>query len=646
MKRATTLTHSDYQAFERSYISAEIVDAAKIYRVASLDGRDLVGRKGSGDYNGLVFPYKKPGSDYAVAHRLRLDHPPVGSDGKPEHKYLQAPGTRNRIYFPPCDPELLANTALPVVCTEGEKKCLGLWRMALESRNGTGAPAFLPISFPGVWSWKGTVGVRLNSKGERVPEKGVTPDFDFLAWANRKTTILFDANAATNSMVAAARRQLAGELARRGAEVWIADLPEAVGVNGCDDYLFQFGIAKLAEVLQRAHRYDWRAELIRSDTTGKILGMLANGITALRSAQEWSGALAFDEFALTVSAIRPTPWGYSGKWDEQCDRLLADWLQRHGIRLNDNEASKAAETVARDQSFHPVREYLNELKWDKTSRIDDWLTLYLGVNPTDFSRAVGAKWLISAVARVYAPGCKADHILIVEGPQGSLKSTAFRVLGEPWFTDDIADLGNKDSQMATIGAWIIELPELDAMSRPELSRVKAFLSRTTDRFRPPYGRRLIESPRQCIFVGTVNHAEYLRDETGGRRFWPVSCDRIDVEGLRRVKSQLWAEAVHRYQKGDSWWLQTPELNQAAAEEQDARYQSDAWEAIIAAYVEGRASVTTAEILKTVLEKPVGTWGRWDETRVGTILRHLAWKPSSYGRPRTYHPTPTSSSGGP
>src|SRR5262249_30105315 len=139
---------------------------------------------------------------------------------------------------------------------------------------------------------------------------------------------------------------------------------------------------------------DWRTDLVRSDR-GKVLPVLANGITALRGAPEWVGLLAFDEFSFCVTTLRPTPWGYAGKWDEQCDRLLANWLQHHGIRLSDTEAAKAAEAVGRDRSYHPVREFLDSLKWDRIGRIDDWLTLYLGVDPSDFVRAVGAKWLIS-----------------------------------------------------------------------------------------------------------------------------------------------------------------------------------------------------------------------------------------------------------
>jgi predicted P-loop ATPase len=131
--------------------------------------------------------------------------------------------------------------------------------------------------------------------------------------------------------------------------------------------------------------------------------------------------------------------------------------------------------------------------------------------------------LISAVARVYEQGVKVDCALIPEGEQGLMKSTALKALSEPWFTDEIADLGSKDAAMQTRGVWVIEIAELDSMSRAEVSKIKSFISRVTDRFRPPYGKRLIESPRQCVFAASVNHSTYLRDETGGRHFWPVTC---------------------------------------------------------------------------------------------------------------------------
>ena len=223
--------------------------------------------------------------------------------------------------------------------------------------------------------------------------------------------------------------------------------------------------------------------------------------------------------------------------------------------------------VARDIMHHPVRERLNGLKWDGTARLDSWLTDYLGVEPATgydaeksqahrYTSEVGLRWLISAVARVYQPGCKADHCLILEGPQGVGKSTAAATLAleDAWFADEIADLGTKDSAQDLRGKWIIELGELSALKRGEIERVKAFMSRKVDHYRPSYGRRSQDFPRQCVFIGITNADAYLGDETGGRRFWPVKVGKIDLEKLKADREQLWAEAVAAYRAGEKWWL--------------------------------------------------------------------------------------------
>ena len=148
-------------------------------------------------------------------------------------------------------------------------------------------------------------------------------------------------------------------------------------------------------------------------------------------------------------------------------------------------AGQAVQTAARDHPFHPVKAYLQGLRWDGVERLDRWLSSYLGVDDTEYSRAVGSRWLISAVARIFRPGVKADCCLILEGPQGIRKSTALRTVAGEYFTDELADLGSKDAAMQTRGVWIIELSELDNLSHAEVARIKAFMSRTTDRFRPP-----------------------------------------------------------------------------------------------------------------------------------------------------------------
>jgi predicted P-loop ATPase len=248
----------------------------------------------------------------------------------------------------------------------------------------------------------------------------------------------------------------------------------------------------------------------------------------------------------------------------------------------------------------------------------------LGVQQNKYSAAVGARWMISAVARVYRPGVKADCCLILEGPQGSKKSTALRTLAGPYFTDELADLGSKDAALQTRGVWIIELSELDTLSRTDVGRIKAFMSRTTDRFRPPYGKRLIESPRQCVFAGSVNHSNYLRDDTGGRRFWPVACDSINIQLLSQDRDQLWAEAKARFDDGSAWWLEAADLLEDAAREQADRYDSDPWQELIVRWVQGKHSVSISDILSRCLDKPTAQWTQVDKNRIARSLQSIGW----------------------
>jgi len=338
--------------------------------------------------------------------------------------------------------------------------------------------------------------------------------------------------------------------------------------------------------------------------------------------------LGFNEFSLGVTAVKPTPWQdmvSQLEWTDQEDRLAADWMQHNGIMVGVEIAGQAVQTVARDHPFHPVKTYLDALQWDGTQRIDGWLSLYLGVDHSDYVSAVGAGWLRSGIARIHNPGAKADCCLILEGLQGTLKSTALKTLADPWFTDEIADLGTKDAALQTHGVWVIELGELGSMARVETDKLKAFMSRTTDRFRPPYGKRLICAPRQCIFAGTVNHYVYLRDETGARRFWPVKCGAINIPDLGRDRDQLWAEARDTYHAGKHWWLDSKELNQLASEEQADRYEQDAWQELMEPWLVEKSDVSVSEILRLCIQKPPEHWTQHDQNRVARCLRAMKWE---------------------
>jgi predicted P-loop ATPase len=300
-------------------------------------------------------------------------------------------------------------------------------------------------------------------------------------------------------------------------------------------------------------------------------------------------------------------------------------MQRHGIGVNVATTEKAVEAVARDRSFHPVIDYLDGLKHDGKGRVGNWLSTYLGAAENTYHEHVGRAMMVGAVARIYRPGCKNDNMPIFEGLQGALKSTAIRTLFAPWFTDELADFGSKDSAMQMRGAWGIEVSELDAMSKSEVSRIKAFISRTTDRFRPPYGSRIIESPRSCVFWGSTNSDRYLKDETGGRRFWPVKVGKIDIAGLEAVRDQLWAEAVILFDANYPWWIVKPEILRQVEDEQRQRYVGDVWDAIVERYVQGLTEVTLEKIMRDGIGIPVASCGQSEQNRAVACLKSLGFQ---------------------
>lgn len=375
----------------------------------------------------------------------------------------------------------------------------------------------------------------------------------------------------------------------------------------------------------------WRDGLIYSKS-GNPQPNVANAITALRNAPEWEGILWFDQFQVKTIIRKPLPWKphWNGdeEWTDTHDIRAANWLQHQGINVGPKTVAESVEAVSKDRPFHPVIDYLNRCQWDGEFRLDRWAVDYLGAIDSPYILAVSSKWMISAVARIFEPGIKADCALILEGPQGIRKSTAVQALGSPWYTDDISELGSKDAKMENAGVWIIELAELDAMGRAEINKIKAFMSRRTDRFRPAYGRRVAAFGRQCVFVGTVNHNDYLRDDTGGRRFWPVTCTNIDVDGLARVRDQLWAEARVRYMAGEPHWIDDKSIEADAKIEQQARYQEDVWKSPIMDYLSNQLLTDEVEIgaiLANALNLPKERWTRADQMRIASCLKTLGWE---------------------
>lgn len=236
-------------------------------------------------------------------------------------------------------------------------------------------------------------------------------------------------------------------------------------------------------------------------------------------------------------------------------------------RVSPNTFRDTMRAVALERSFHPVKDYLSSLKWDGVDRIDEWLIKYGEAEDTPYVRAVSSLILMAACRRISKPGFKFDEMLVIKSPkQGTGKSTALSVLAtkDEWFCDNFSlDQDSKTLIELTMGKWIIEISELKGLSRGASDHVKSLLSRQYDRSRLAYGRITEERPRQFIFIGTTNEKEFLRDETGNRRFWPVEVKRMDLKGLREMRDQLWAEAYEKEQKNGK--LMLPEELRATAE---------------------------------------------------------------------------------
>lgn len=374
-------------------------------------------------------------------------------------------------------------------------------------------------------------------------------------------------------------------------------------------------------------RGDWYWSLHRTKQ-GEIAPVVANVYDVLVNDTLWQDIIAFDEHAQRVVKLREPAYvnGKAGEWEASDDTNTAIWMtRRYSFAPASSTVAEAVETLARANSFHPVRDWLRALPaWDGERRLERWLHDYMGVELSEFSRRVGTWFLMGMIARVMRPGCKFDYCLVLEGPQGKGKSTALNILaGDDWFGDTDLDLQNKDAMIALQGKWLYEISEMGAIARSEEKRQKSFLSRRVDEFRPPYGRRDIKCPRQLVFAGTTNEWEWNKDPTGGRRFWPVMVGDLDLDGLKLVRDQLFAEALAYFDAGARYWPTPDEQAKLFDPEQLKREQQESLVDALHDWVYSQvADFSIAMAAMDGLDLDASKLTRDLQTRIGTALRKL------------------------
>ena len=329
-----------------------------------------------------------------------------------------------------------------------------------------------------------------------------------------------------------------------------------------------------------------------------------------------------DRFAFNLFTQRPVLLPGQNPVTDNDLRAVQEVVQRGGLQqIGIDNIAAAVDTRSRVNSFDPVLNYFEDLRWDGTLRLDRWMTTYLGAEDGDINMMIGRIALLEIVARQYQPGCKADYMPVFEHAQGELKSTVCRVLAvrDEWFSDNLPDLtsNEKDAQVHLLGKLVIEIAELHAFNRADATHLKSFITRTEERFRPPYGRMEVNQKRRCVFIGTTNKDQYLRDETGNRRYLPARLGFVDIAALKRDIDQLYAETVASYHAGAQWWPDRDFERRFLQPVQEERYDSDdIWEAPIMTAAAGKPYFTIQDAVAAIGGESGESGSGYDPERPG------------------------------
>lgn len=644
---------------EESAISDSVIERARLYSIYDAKAASKLFGMPAKIFERampiLVFPYflpMRPRDPVVVRGRPLVPIELRDKKGKVSlAKYVSQAKSLTQLFYGPSlleSTRVLEDTSIPVLITEGERKCLAAESAGLSC-----------IAISGVDQW--------HEQGKKT----LHSQFSWLVLAEptpRKIFLTFDRDAIDNKRVRDNENELGWLLEDHGAVVRVVRFPK--DAPKLDDFLARYGVKALMQLLADAEvdgmlppnprvkpTQDWQQTLekLRVDSERRPIKDADNIARVLMHHPDWQGVIAFDARRERQTLIKAPPFAADlaiekapiprPVADSDVTRIAA-WLVSQPV-LGWETAPKpsmieaAIEVVCERNRFDAVQSYLVGLTWDETPRLDTMGSTYFGATDSPYTRAVFAKWMISATARAARPGCQVDHVIVLEGGQGLGKSTALRILaGDAYFSDSLPELG-RDALEHCLGPWLIELAELDHMRRNEATQLKTFISLRAPAFRSAYARRTVEHPRRCVFAGTTNESAYLIDPTGGRRFWPVACTTVDLAGLARDRDQLWAEAVARMRAGETWHLTSPDEIAAAAEQQSERRQIDPWTAYIASFVKTRKTVTVNDVLDYLGKGPEESYGSFaprpssgaksrlqhdhrSATRVAHVLVELGW----------------------
>jgi putative DNA primase/helicase len=401
----------------------------------------------------------------------------------------------------------------------------------------------------------------------------------------------------------------------------------------------------------------WTEDLERHHKTGKLLPTAGN-IELLLMHGIWRDVLGYDAFGNTEVIRKALPWREKERpgrsyepWLGADDKRLQHWFAKaHGIS-SAKTIQNAFTEVVHMNTFHPIKAYVENEQWDGIPRAERIFPVYLGAADTHYVRMVTRKMLLAAITRLYRPGCKFDQMLVLVGPQGAGKSSLLGKLGREWFSDSLRTFENKEAGEHLQSGWIFEIGELSAMKKTEVEEVKAFLSKTEDRYRVAYDRQVSEFPRKCVFFGTTNTRDFLRDATGNRRFWPAEIvpERAEKSHWEHLNDyevcQIWAEVVSWFKAGETLELDS-EARMEAERQQAAHMESDPREGLIQEWLDSeeldemdrptgqlRQRVCAAQVWIECLFRKKGDMRPWDAKEICDILRRVPGWSERKGRAR-------------